>query len=292
MLSGEKVIVKNGLKKSFTVYKNIRPEFSAIHTKLCADGMELEEELIYLLGNGYTRSLEDGMLKLFNSTFIGDLCSCMGIYLEEFEYTNEQKYFEEVKRNSAINIAPPMIYVKFVNNTYLAIVCKVHDNHTYDIISPVDKKIVTINGEQINYLKPWYMMNSPRFMKPVFREKEEMIKCAEYKMIQTNYQLKIRKDAYFNFNREDIANEIIKLSEKQDFELQTMFLESVKYIEAFYGYLHLLSEHREKLQSLWKTLYEEIEEVSRKRLAVQILEYENEVWNWIYQVLGERKYYA
>ena len=174
MLSDKEIRIKNGLKKEFILHTAIRPEFSAAHTKLCADGFVLTEEQMYIMGCCYERGILFGKPKLFNEEWLSDLCSCTGIYLEEYRHTDEENFYSEIKRNSAINIAPPMIYVRWDDKEYLAIVCKVYDDHTYDIISPVEKEVITVGSDRINCTRPWYMMNSPRFMAPVFRDKQEL----------------------------------------------------------------------------------------------------------------------
>ena len=174
MLNDREIRIKNGLKKEFILQTAIRPEFSAAHTKLCADGFVLTEEQMYVMGGCYERGILLGSPRLFNEEWLSDLCSCTGIYLEEYCHTDEETFYSEIKRNSAINIAPPMIYVRWDDREYLAIVCKVHDDHTYDIISPVEKEVITVGSDRIDRMRPWYMMNSPRFMAPVFRNRQEL----------------------------------------------------------------------------------------------------------------------
>lgn len=289
MINGKKVIIENERKKNFIVYNDIHPAFSAIHSKLCTDGMVLEEGLLYMLGNAYEFCIEDDELQLINSTFLNDLCGSLGIYLEEFLYTNEQTYFSEIKRNLAINIAPPMIHVHFDQKIYLSIVCKVYDDHSYKIISPVEKNVVKIDRNQIDYSKPWYMMNSPRFMCPVFRKSEEAIVNSIYKIAQKRKQLSGNGRSYFIYDRREIINKMAESKEVYDVKLRIMFAESIKYISSTPDVLEMMEKNKHSLEILWSKLNNEENIRNRYILAEKIFDLEEDMVGWILRLVNERK---
>lgn len=293
MTEQKTVLIKNGLKKPYVVYKSIIPEFSAVHTKLCADNLILDQHMLFFLGKGYVRCLEDGKLQLFNPTFLNDLCGNLGIYLEEFQYYDEQLFFEEVRKNSIINIAPPMIYVIYKGKEYLTIVCKVHEDHTYDVISAVDKEVINIGKDQIDYSKPWYMMNSPRFMNPVFRPIQEMIKCAAYGMFQIDYQLYENDyQSYFSNNDQTIARAIAEYDGKFDKEFQVFFIDALKCMCMQKKYYHMLDLYKFLLVEQWNELNCTYRKDTRYLYAQEILKKEKEIWGFLKEMMAERKGYA
>lgn len=228
MLNDREIRIKNGLKKEFILHTSIRPEFSAAHTKLCADGFVLTEEQMYIMGGCYERGILFGRPRLFNEEWLSNLCSCTGIYLEEYRHTDEEDFYSEIKRNSAINIAPPMIYVRWGKKEYLAIVCKVHDDHTYDIISPVEKEVITIGSDRINRMRPWYMMNSPRFMAPVFRDKQELAENGLRHLLRNVRRLhSASEDSAFYYDAKKLA-ELTAEGEMPDYDELTYWIKALR----------------------------------------------------------------
>ena len=291
MLNGEKQTIKNGFKKDYIVYKQIQPEFSAIHTKLCGDGVELEEALLYLLGNGYALDLVNGELELFNSTFLSDLCGSLGIYLEGYRYTNQQTYYEEVRRNSLINVAPPMIYVTYDAGTYLSLVRNVYENKQYEVIDPIAKELRIIGEEQVDYQQPWYMMNSPRFMRPVFRDMNEMIQCSIYKMMQTYRQLRLRNDqSYYNFDKNGIAEKLAETSNRKTKAYRDLFVKSLQYMEKMIGHSDWLEEGKQEILALWDT---DVQQKSQSyETAVLICAAEEKIMQLITSMTEENRGYG
>ena len=260
----DKKIFKNGLKKGYVVLDEIQPKFSAIHTKLCTDGMNLSQEQMYLLGNGYAREIFDDNLIMFNNMFLNDLSSCLGIYLEDYEENDEQMFFESVKKNSAINIAPPMIFVKYEKVDYLSIVCKVFDDHSYDVISPIEKIIIHVTKEDVMYDKPWYMMNSPRFINPVFRNFKQLIDEAVYRL-QQKYGL-IKTSDYqkiFELDTDLVCKKASKELSKEMIEDRLLYCNAMRMITKKEATVILLHEYNSILKSL-ELLTESIGEDEKK----------------------------
>ena len=229
MLNDREIRIKKGLKKEFILHTAIKPEFSAVHTKLCADGFILTEEQMYIMGGCYERAILGGRPRLFNKEWLGDLCSCIGIYLEEYRHIDEERFFSEIKRNSAINIAPPMIYVRWGEKEYLAIVCRVHEDHTYDIISPIEKEVITIDSGRIDYIRPWYMMNSPHFMAPVFRNKQELAENGLRHMFRNIRRIQSAStDSYFCYDPKNLAKLAVAENCIPEYEELTFWIQALR----------------------------------------------------------------
>ncbi|HRR75801.1 MAG TPA: hypothetical protein P5191_03165 [Ruminococcus sp.] len=264
MLNDKEIRIKNGLKKEFILHTAIRPEFSAAHTKLCADGFVLTEEQMYIMGCCYERGILFGKPRLFNEEWLSDLCSCTGIYLEEYCHTDEENFYSEIKRNSAINIAPPMIYVRWEDKEYLAIVCKVHDDHTYDIISPVEKEVITVGSDRINRTRPWYMMNSPRFMAPVFRDRQELAENGLRHMFRNIRRLRSAPaDSSFFYDSEKLAELAAAGEEIPDLEELTYWIKAL----GSYKDIEALDKCGERIKELYDRMISETGGVKKKLLA-------------------------
>lgn len=233
MLTGECKTIKYGFRNKYLIYENIHPCLSAVHTKLSSDGLILREEEMYLLGSGYALNLMGETIETFNSTFVNDLSACLGIYLEEYHFTDRDIFYGEIKRNSSINIAPPMVHFRFDQGTFLAIILSVNSNRTYTIINPLTKDIDTVPEACVDYSKAWYMMNSPRFLKPVFRSKKEMFELGIYKLLQRNVQFHLLSGkGYLICGREQL---ILKMYEErsrvEEAALRDLFERSIEYLE-------------------------------------------------------------
>ena len=287
---------KNGLKKDYIVYGNIQPKLSAIDTKLCSDRLDMPPELMYLLGNGYSREIKDERLVLFNDTFISDLSGCLGIYLEDYEEADEETFYEAIRKNSAINIAPPMIYVKYMEGTYLSIVCKVFDDHSYDVISPVDKEIVHITSERAVYNRSWYMMNSPRFISPVFRSRNQLMEEALYRMKQkrnlvhtTEYQ------KIYEMDVDIICEKAAEYITEEDISERYLFHDAMKLIEKYkehYGTEELLENYIKILSRLKQELTGKNDRDEKYALIRGLFQLEDKIMDEICETvewLGEKQ---
>ncbi|SFC12695.1 hypothetical protein [Butyrivibrio sp. YAB3001] len=279
----EKKIVTNGMKKAYELNEKVSPELSAIHTKLWADGLELSPELIYLLGDGYSRKIADDRLILFNDTFLNDLSGSLGIYLEDYEENSEESFYQAIKKNSAINIAPPMISVEYPEGEYLSIVCGVFDDHTYNVISPVDKDVVRVDKTRVACRKPWYMMNSPRFIKPVFRDRSQLIKEALLRILKRRdlENTSVYRKIYETDSDKVLEKAVLEMSRK-DVEDRKLFYGAMMIAEEF-----LEDESLKESLEEYRNLLSSMEEGFDTTQIKQLFELEDKLMDGMREVLKE-----
>lgn len=282
MLNENQTIIKGHSWQKYVVSKSIDPIFSAVHTKLAKDNLNLEQGLLYLLGNGYSLEVVDRQLFFFNDTFINDLSCALGIYLEEYRYTNGELFYSEVKRNLKMNIAPPMVYFFIDHQSYLAIVIQVDDDRTYRIIHPVTKEVAEMPESSVDFTKPWLMMNSPRFAKPVFRDMDAIIRLSLRRFFQTRKQLRLLNEQTFIRTLEDTVIEALVKDQnyKNVRHMRRYFIEALEYVSKYFKLdLESCIRKMEEAMGLWEALGQSNGIVDAAETTKRAAALENEVIN-------------
>ena len=147
-------------------------DYLGIRLKLSLDNLNLSTGLVAILSNDYSFYSFRNRLVFHNPSFIEIFSSSLGIYLEKFEHTDSQIAYQLIAENSKRNIAPPML--------------KNQDTGEYEIVTdyqePYQVEVVDARSHQLKLRDvsklakiEWIMLNSPVFMKPIFRDLKECL---------------------------------------------------------------------------------------------------------------------
>ena len=147
-------------------------DYLGICLKLSLDNLNLSTGLVAILSNDYSFYSFRNRLVFHNPSFIEIFSSSLGIYLEKFEHTDSQIAYQLIAENSKRNIAPPML--------------KNQDTGEYEIVTdyqePYQVEVVDARSHQLKLRDvsklakiEWIMLNSPVFMKPIFRDLKECL---------------------------------------------------------------------------------------------------------------------
>ena len=140
--------------------------------KLALDNLNLSTGLVAILSNDYTFYSFRNRLVFRNPSFLEIFSSSLGIYLEKFEHTDREIACQLIAENSKRNIAPPMLQNQ--------------DTGEYEIVTdyqePYQVEVVDARSHQLKLRDvsklaeiEWIMLNSPVFMKPIFRDLKECL---------------------------------------------------------------------------------------------------------------------
>lgn len=159
--------------------------YLGIRLKLALDKLKLSTGLVAILSNDYTFYFFRNQLIFHNPSFIEVFSSSLGLYLEKFEHTDSHIAYQLIAENSKRNIAPPML--------------KNQDTGEYEIITgyqdPYQVEVIDARSHQLNLRDisklaeiEWIMLNSPVFMKPIFRDlKECLLLALKNQVIKNSY---------------------------------------------------------------------------------------------------------
>ena len=147
-------------------------DYLGIRLKLALDNLNLSTGLVAILSNDYSFYSFRNRLVFHNPSFIEIFSSSLGIYLEKFEHTDSQVAYQLIAENSKRNIAPPML--------------KNQDTGEYEIVTdyqePYQVEVIDARSHQLKLRDvsklaeiEWIMLNSPVFMKPIFRDLKECL---------------------------------------------------------------------------------------------------------------------
>ena len=147
-------------------------DYLGIRLKLALDNLNLSTGLVAILSNDYTFYSFRNRLVFRNPSFLEIFSSSLGIYLEKFEHTDREIACQLIAENSKRNIAPPMLQNQ--------------DTGEYEIVTgyqePYQVEVVDARSHQLKLRDvsklaeiEWIMLNSPVFMKPIFRDLKECL---------------------------------------------------------------------------------------------------------------------
>lgn len=147
-------------------------DYLGIRLKLALDNLNLSTGLVAILSNDYTFYSFRNRLVFRNPSFLEIFSSSLGIYLEKFEHTDREIACQLIAENSKRNIAPPML--------------RNQDTGEYEIVTdyqePYQVEVVDARSHQLKLRDvsklaeiEWIMLNSPVFMKPIFRDLKECL---------------------------------------------------------------------------------------------------------------------
>lgn len=147
-------------------------DYLGIRLKLALDNLNLSTGLVAILSNDYTFYSFRNRLVFRNPSFLEIFSASLGIYLEKFEHTDREIACQLIAENSKRNIAPPMLQNQ--------------DTGEYEIVTgyqePYQVEVVDARSHQLKLRDvsklaeiEWIMLNSPVFMKPIFRDLKECL---------------------------------------------------------------------------------------------------------------------
>lgn len=195
--------------------------YLGIRLKLALDNLNLSTGLVAILSNDYTFYSFRNQLVFQNPSSIETFSSSLGLYLEKFEHTDSQIAYQLISENCKRNIAPPML--------------KNQDTGEYEIVTgcqaPYQVEVVDARSHQLKLRDisklaeiEWIMLNSPVFMKPVFRDLKECLTLSlKNQVIKNSYNRchnSISKDCQHIYLGNALKHQIHSIRQSRIFYLQ------------------------------------------------------------------------
>ena len=147
-------------------------DYLGIRLKLSLDNLNLSTGLVAILSNDYSFYSFRNRLVFHNPSFIEIFSSSLGIYLEKFEHTDSQIAYQLIAENSKRNIAPPML--KNQDTGEYEIVTDYQEPYQVEVVDARSHKLKLRDVSKLAKIE-WIMLNSPVFMKPIFRDLKECL---------------------------------------------------------------------------------------------------------------------
>lgn len=218
--------------------------YLGIRLKLALDNLNLSTGLVAILSNDYSFYFFRNQLFFRNPSFIESFSSSLGLYLEKFEHTDSNIAYQLIVENSKRNIAPPMIKNKKTGE--YEIITGYRDPYQLEFIDIRNHRLNVRDISKISEIE-WIMLNSPVFMRPVFRDLREcLIHSLKNQVIKNIY----------NMSRITISK-----------ECQLKYLENAlnhhfeQLIQTRISYLRGLKEIEMKFDMNFKESYKQLEDV-------------------------------
>lgn len=196
-------------------------DYLGIRLKLALDNLNLSTGLVTILSNAYTFYFLRGQLVFQNPSSIETFSSSLGLYLEKFEHTDSQIAYQLISENSKRNIAPPMLQNQ--------------DTGEYEIVTgcqePYQVEVVDVRSHQLKWRDisklaeiEWIMLNSPVFMKPVFRDLKECLTLSlKNQVIKNSFnrcQDRTAKDCQLIYLENALKHQLYAIKQSRIFYLQ------------------------------------------------------------------------
>ena len=207
-------------------------DYLGIRLKLSLDNLNLSTGLVAILSNDYSFYSFRNRLVFHNPSFIEIFSSSLGIYLEKFEHTDSQIAYQLIAENSKRNIAPPML--------------KNQDTGEYEIVTdyqePYQVEVVDARSHQLKLRDvsklakiEWIMLNSPVFMKPIFRDLKECLALSlKNQVIKNSYNSRhdrTSKDCRLTHLENALKHELQSI-----IKTRMIYLQGLKEVETRFDY--------------------------------------------------------
>lgn len=195
--------------------------YLGIRLKLALDNLNLSTGLVAILSNDYTFYFFRDQLVFQNPSYIETFSSSLGLYLEKFEHTDSQIAFQLILENSKRNIAPPML--KNQNTGEYEIVTGCQDPYQVEVVDARSHQLKLRDVSKLAEIE-WIMLNSPVFMKPVFRDLKECLTLSlKNQVIKNSYNRchdSTSKDCQFIYLENALKHQLHSIRQSRIFYLQ------------------------------------------------------------------------